>query len=110
MLYSLRACELTSGSTPYLVRVAMGINLAWGLFVVLSALAVCVPFKYNWKLAGAEEHCHNVVKLNTYITNAVWTILYDAALWILPQTIVWRLQMPLASKVGLSMLFGLGIL
>lgn len=55
-------------------------------------------------------YCRDGVKLNTYIVNAVWSILYDASLWSLPQVLVWRLHMPLAARIGLSFMFALGIL
>lgn len=55
-------------------------------------------------------YCHDGVKLNTYVVNSVWSILYDFSLWSLPQFLVWRLHMPLAAKAGLSFMFALGIL
>ena len=88
----------------------MGVNLAWGLFVIISALTVCMPFAYNWNLSVPGGHCNDSVKLNTYIVNSVWTIIYDSVMCAIPQGIVWRLQMPLATKAGLSMIFALGIL
>ncbi|KAK0507627.1 hypothetical protein JMJ35_010150 [Cladonia borealis] len=92
-----------------LVRVAMGVNVAWGLFVIISALTVCMPFAYNWNTSIPGGHCNDSVKLNTYIVNSVWTIVYDSVMCAIPQGIVWRLQMPLATKAGLSMIFALGI-
>ena len=88
----------------------MAVNVAWGLFVIISALTVCIPFAYNWNLSIPGGHCNNTVKLNTYVVNAVWTIIYDTIMLSLPQAIVWRLQMRLAAKAGLSMIFALGIL
>jgi hypothetical protein len=92
------------------VWLAIGINIAWALFVIIAALAVCHPIAYNWDLKIRGGHCNNGVKLNTYIANAVWTIVYDSFLWSLPQFIVWRLHMRLAAKVAISMFFALGIL
>ncbi|KAL8713855.1 MAG: hypothetical protein Q9220_002000 [cf. Caloplaca sp. 1 TL-2023] len=97
---------------PWLQRtilVAIGINVAWALFVIISALGVCQPIAYNWDLTIAGGHCNNRAKLNTYIANAVWTILFDTVLWSLPQFIVWRLHMRLATKVALSTIFAIGI-
>ena len=103
---------LTFGSflEPQPVWVAMFVNVAWGLFVIFTAVAVCKPFAYNWDLSIPGGYCHNDAKLNTYIANAVWTIVYDTFIWALPQAIVWRLQMPLAGKIGLSTIFAIGIL
>ncbi|KAL9602097.1 MAG: hypothetical protein Q9219_002093 [cf. Caloplaca sp. 3 TL-2023] len=88
---------------------AIAINIAWALFVVITALTVCKPIAYNWDLTIPGGHCNNQAKLNTYIANAVWTILYDSFLWSLPQFIVWRLHMRLSTKLALSTIFALGI-
>ncbi|KAL9003589.1 MAG: hypothetical protein Q9188_003555 [Gyalolechia gomerana] len=91
------------------IWVAIAINVAWALFVIISALTVCRPIAYNWDLTIEGGHCENGAKKNTYIANAVWTILYDTFLWSLPQFIVWRLHMRLGTKIALSMIFALGI-
>ena len=94
----------------FTVLLAIIVNLLWTLFVIISALTVCQPIAYNWNLTIPGGHCNNKVKLNTYIANAVWTILYDTTLWSLPQIIVWRLHMSKAARAGLSLIFALGIL
>lgn len=91
------------------VLVAIGVNFAWAIFVIITALAVCRPIAYNWDQRIRGGYCRNDVKLNTYIANAVWTILYDSFLWSLPQFIVWRLHMQMAAKIAISMFFALGV-
>ena len=97
-------------NNPPAVWVFIAVNVLWALFLIVSALAVYHPVAYNWDLTVPGRYCRNGVKLNTYVVNAVWTILYDFSLWSLPQFLVWRLHMPLAAKARLSFMFALGIL
>jgi hypothetical protein len=88
----------------------MAVTIAWALFVIISALTICTPISYNWDLSVPGGHCNNTIKLNTYIVNSAWTIVYDAAILCIPQVLIWRLQMPRATRAGVSMILALGVL
>jgi hypothetical protein len=84
------------------------LNVAWGLFVIIGAAAICVPFRYNWDKEIEGGKCGN--QLTLYIVIAAWALLCDVIIWALPFPIVWKLQLPVGQKVAISGIFALGVM
>jgi hypothetical protein len=84
------------------------LNIAWGLFVIVAAAAICVPFRYNWDKEIEGGRCGN--QRNVYIVIAAWALLCDVIIWALPFPIVWKLQLPVGQKVAISGIFALGVM
>ena len=84
--------------------------ILWSIFVLVTALTVCIPFEANWNRAVPGAKCNAPAQKASYVVNAIWSIIYDTVIWTLPQFSVWRLNMQKAAKVTLSAVFALGIL
>lgn len=61
----------------------------------------------SWK-PWAEGRCINL--RNFHVATAVFNIVVDLALVILPQRVIWALQMDKKRKIGISIVFSVGLL
>lgn len=69
----------------------------------------CTPHRYNWdKLIPGGGHCVDVKRLN--LASACINVVSDVAILILPQQIIWRLQMSTKRRFGVSIIFAAGLL
>ncbi|KAG6017688.1 hypothetical protein E4U43_000510 [Claviceps pusilla] len=67
-------------------------------------------FVWVWKLwyPGIAGHC--IDQVGTWISNAGSTILTDLVILIMPIPQIWKLQLRMAEKIGLTLAFSLGSL
>lgn len=69
----------------------------------------CTPHRYNWdKLIPGGGDCVDVKRLN--LASACINVVSDVAILILPQQIIWRLQMSTKRRFGVSIIFAAGLL
>ncbi|KAL8998557.1 MAG: hypothetical protein Q9169_002397 [Polycauliona sp. 2 TL-2023] len=80
---------------------------AWMIQQCLASLLLCHPISFNWD-ASVTGTCGNVAA--NCLAGAGINTLTDILILILPMPIIWRLQVPLRSKVILSAIFGFGSL
>lgn len=75
----------------------------------IAWLATCRPFRYNWALgADVPKHCGNLAL--KFLLSAIFNLVLDVCILILPMPMLWTLQMNTRRKVALSFVFGLGFL
>lgn len=86
---------------------ALALCAAWMLMVISIGIGLCRPFSYNWN-RDQSGSCGNAIA--AYISIAAVDIVVDAFIIILPMRWLWRLQMPTRAKVGLTIVFTLGLL
>ncbi|PQE27428.1 integral membrane protein [Rutstroemia sp. NJR-2017a BVV2] len=98
----------TKHNNYFTVYAVVCLNVAWGLFVIIAAAAICVPFRYNWDKEIEGGKCGN--QLTLYIVIAAWALLCDVIIWVIPFSIVWKLQLPVGQKVAISGIFALGVI
>ncbi|KAL4944497.1 hypothetical protein BDV06DRAFT_233191 [Aspergillus oleicola] len=81
------------------------ITIAWAISIVCVSVFQCTPVAKSWDpmLSGS---CINLK--GSFIGNAVPNILTDVAILSLPVRMVWKLQAPVAYRVGVIGLFMLG--
>ncbi|KAJ8132373.1 hypothetical protein O1611_g1251 [Lasiodiplodia mahajangana] len=84
-----------------------GIQLSFLVASVFALCFTCVPFRsiYDFTVAGK---C--IKKSDLEITSASIHFASDIVILILPQKVIWTLQMTLRKKVGVSFIFSLGVL
>lgn len=72
---------------------------------ILVALLTCQPFAKSWdkSLPGT---CGDVTK--SFVAIASLDVAIDFLILILPMPVIWHLQMPKVTKIGLSALFAVG--
>ncbi|KAF2869202.1 hypothetical protein BDV95DRAFT_578592 [Massariosphaeria phaeospora] len=79
--------------------------LNWLAELLLSS-TVCKPFSAQWNPAIMRAHCGDLSAMYTYIT--VPSILTDVVMLVLPLSVVWKLQVSVATKIGLVATFLIG--
>ncbi|KAI1502976.1 hypothetical protein F5X99DRAFT_417552 [Biscogniauxia marginata] len=87
-------------------------GLLWftGLFyfaVEISGNLSCIPFNRIWdkRIPGT---CYN--RTNLDLTTASVNLVVDILIILLPQRVIWQLQLGIKKKVGISFVFAVGIL
>ena len=69
---------------------------------------MCTPLSYNWDTTVPGGHCGN--QNAGYSAVSAIDIIIDVMIIILPLPQVWKLKVPVITKIALSFLFGLGLL
>ena len=79
----------------------------WCFQQVLAAVLICKPISLNWNF-NQEGHCGNIMA--NCLAGAAINVVTDLVILVLPMPTIWRLNVPLKSKLSLSFIFGLGFL
>lgn len=85
--------------------------LAQGGFMIATVVAMqlgCSPINRNWDFT-VKGTCH-YPKKNLEIATATISLAFDVVILILPQRVIWKLQMSVRQKVSVSVIFGVGVL
>ena len=85
----------------------VGVTACWWLTGFVSFFSTCQPFSYNWN-SNQEGNCD--ARLNLWVSVAAAHMIIEIIILSLPLPMVWKLQLPLRRKLGISVLFALGIL
>ncbi|KAK3935732.1 hypothetical protein QBC46DRAFT_396858 [Diplogelasinospora grovesii] len=87
--------------------VMIGIQIAFGVAVVIALNLACIPTKKKWEF-WVPGKCINAHNIET--TSATFQLVSDCIVLILPQKIIWGLQMSWKKRLGVSVIFSLGVL
>jgi hypothetical protein len=79
----------------------------WGLLCILLLNMQCRPHAAIWKFYLPNK-CYSLP--DVILTSASVQVASDIIMFFLPQRIIWRLQMNWQKKLGVSVIFGVGIL
>lgn len=89
--------------------VLMGITTAYGLSYTIISLAACRPFEANWdKISYPDYTCIDTSMF--YTSSAAIGAILDVAILITPIPMVWAIHAKTSTKLGLTVLFTIGIL
>lgn len=83
------------------------IQIAFGIAVVVALNLSCIPIKKKWEfwLPGKCIDAHNIETVS-----ATFQLVSDCFVLVLPQKVIWDLQMNWKKKLGVSVIFSLGVL
>ncbi|ESZ93962.1 hypothetical protein SBOR_5665 [Sclerotinia borealis F-4128] len=81
--------------------------IAWVIMTILIAFLICRPLGYNWNLQPTAGHCGNTI--SAYTAVGIADIITDMMILLLPQRMLWKLQLPMANKLALAALMCLGL-
>jgi hypothetical protein len=84
----------------------MVLSLLYFASVFVETFAFCKPVQYNWDKSIPGGYC--VDEEPAYLGAGISNLLIDVLVVTLPMPMLWRLQMPLKKKIGVSAMFGLG--
>ncbi|MCJ1354700.1 MAG: hypothetical protein MMC33_004689 [Icmadophila ericetorum] len=79
-----------------------GCVLAWQIGVLVSFILQCIPVEKAWNL-GSEGHCSDPGHL--FWGTSIPNIITDFVLLTLPMPLVWKLQLSMPQKIGLTATF-----
>ncbi|CAI6303599.1 unnamed protein product [Periconia digitata] len=98
-----RTSKMTIRCTNALLLTTI-VSCAWGFFGVLL---LCRPIKRYWEIE-IPGYCINA-EAHFWSTSVLGVVL-DVAIWVLPIPVVRKLEVRGRQRVGLAVVFGLGIL
>lgn len=82
------------------------LNAAFSIGAILTDCLICLPIACNWDFSTSCSSCGDQRIFE--LINAVFNLLLDITVVVLPMPLLWGLQMPVSKKVILSGMFGLG--
>ncbi|KAI1173242.1 hypothetical protein F4777DRAFT_458345 [Nemania sp. FL0916] len=91
----------------WLCMTLVGIQLSFLVASVFALCFTCIPYQKIWDFT-VPGHC--IKKSDLEITSATIHFASDIIILILPQKVIWSLQMSLKKKLGVSFIFSLGVL
>lgn len=88
--------------------VVIGITIIFYFITTFFEIFACTPREKYWDRLITGGHCFNInaITINTAIINCI----SDFVILLLPQGVIWKLQMPLKKKCGISAIFFTGFL
>lgn len=103
--------RLTRGSHKETARLAIWSGLVftalYNVTYIFTLLFACSPVAASWDYS-IDGKC--LAMAPYYYTTGVLTMVNDLVLFILPVPLVWRLQVDKRTKIGLSVMFLLGLI
>ncbi|KAF4835455.1 hypothetical protein CGCSCA4_v012628 [Colletotrichum siamense] len=85
----------------------VGFQCLWGILCIILLNMQCTPHNAIWEFYVSSK-CFALPKV--MLTSASVQVATDIVMVLLPQRIIWGLQMNLQRKIGISIIFGVGIL
>lgn len=88
-----------------LVYGMIGLIMVWAIIMTFLSIFNCKPISAFWTTKGT---CFDFRQFA--IGYAIVNIITDFAVWLMPIPSVWKIQLPRAQKIALSLIFALGLL
>ncbi|KAI0840503.1 hypothetical protein F5Y06DRAFT_308768 [Hypoxylon sp. FL0890] len=88
-------------------QILLWIHILFNFSIIVAYNAKCKPYEKNWNslLPGA---CINYKPID--VCSAIFNLVADLLIFVLPQKVIWSLRMSLSRKIGLSIVFTMGVL
>ena len=93
-------------SYKWALYILSGVVCGYSIALVLALIFACNPIAKGWDVSITTGSC--IDRNGVYIATAVFNIVTDLALIVLPIPVVMTLQMPRIQKIGLLLLFTIG--
>jgi hypothetical protein len=89
-------------------QVLIVLNIIYYTASIIFNQFICSPREKIWDKTIPGGHCvdNNI----SDITSGVINLVSDVMILILPQSIIWKLNMPLKDRLGLAFIFCIGVL
>ncbi|KAI1283540.1 hypothetical protein F5Y07DRAFT_349931 [Xylaria sp. FL0933] len=85
-----------------------GLNSLYYTINILLEVNSCHPLAYYWDKTIPGGHC--LVGPVLALISALINLVFDLAILVLPQTVIWRLNMSRRRRAGVSIVFVIGLL
>ncbi|KAF2184012.1 hypothetical protein K469DRAFT_710387 [Zopfia rhizophila CBS 207.26] len=97
----------TRNFTYWASHVLIWVNAVYYLLSIFLLIFICTPRTKLWDPTIQGGHCLDWPVISTF-SNVV-TLISDLMIWLLPQRVIFSLQLSRSRKIGLSLLFTIGI-
>lgn len=87
--------------------IMIGVQVAFGVAVIIALNLACIPTRKKWQF-WVPGKCINAHTIET--VSATFQLASDCLVLVLPQKVIWDLQMSMKKKLGVSIIFSLGVL
>ncbi|KAF2965844.1 hypothetical protein GQX73_g7743 [Xylaria multiplex] len=87
--------------------IAIGVAIAHAIANIIASFTICQPFEYKWNKT-IHGHCANVIASYRYVS--LPHILTDIAIFVLPLSSLYRLQISKRRRFGIFLTFVIGSL
>ncbi|KAF2963726.1 hypothetical protein GQX73_g9841 [Xylaria multiplex] len=85
------------------------VNAGFYIGIIVANQVACTPYEYSWNKL-LDGNCNRAkTPLATSIAGA-FNIASDIVIFLIPQGVIWNLNMPRSRKIGMSVIFTLGLL
>lgn len=101
------APRATRGAFFWTCHAILWTNLLFYLSTTVAGNLICVPFQRIWDKT-VPGVCYNGRTLN--MTIGAFNLASDICILLLPQRVIWRLNMSFRKKLGIALTFAVGLL
>jgi hypothetical protein len=88
-------------------RITMVINIAYYTAGIVASALTCAPLEKTWDTSLSGQ-CLNTASF--FISNASLNLVSDIIVLALPHKVIWNLRMSRRKKIGVSLVFAIGIM
>jgi hypothetical protein len=92
----------------WLCHTVLALNVVWYTIATIVEALQCTPPSKIWDPTVLEGSCLNTRTVE--VVSSSINVVSDFVILIAPQPIIWRLQLPLRKKIGVAMIFAVGLL
>ncbi|KAH9897411.1 hypothetical protein F4778DRAFT_743489 [Xylariomycetidae sp. FL2044] len=92
----------------WICHILLALNVCYYVAGTFLANLQCTPREFIWDKTRAGGHC--IESKYADVTAGIVNLVSDVLILLLPQKVIWKLQMPLKQKLGVSVIFAMGIL
>lgn len=85
----------------------MTITVIWSIYAALGTWALCTPIAFNWNPDIPGGHCAD--RQASFYAIGVLDVATDCLIFLLPLPMIWNLQTAMRNKIGLSLIFSIGV-
>jgi len=88
-------------------RITTAINIGYYTAGIVASALTCTPHEKIWN-TSLPGQCLNTAAF--FITNASLNLVSDIIVLVLPHKVIWNLRMSRRKKIGVSLVFAIGIM
>lgn len=98
---------LKKGTAYYSIQAIIWLNGIYYIVTFVAGILTCVPRRKIWE-PTTRGHCLNSV--NWFVASGLINVVSDFAILMIPIFCISVLHMPLKRKIGISVVFAIGLL
>ncbi|KAF9895105.1 hypothetical protein FE257_000007 [Aspergillus nanangensis] len=92
------------------VQITLAITVAWGIASLFAQVFSCSPIRYYWQSWDGQHKGKCISHNALLLANAVINIVLDVVVIGLPMPTLMKLRMSLGKRIGMCMMFAVGII